>query len=113
MNGREVFGRRDVVIDERHSIGHRECRSRRLRADREVVEQQVVGMTRVDQFAIVARQRLEDAIRRFDEDLRHVAGLAQDALDPQHFVTDGVAIGQGRQNLMDRRRPDRYHALLG
>ena len=55
----EVLGRRDVVIDERHPIGQRERRPRRLRSDRKVVEQQVVGMAGVDQLAVVARQRLE------------------------------------------------------
>ena len=70
----EVLRRRDVVVDERHPIGQRERRARRLRADREVVEQQVVGMAGVDQLAIVARQRLEPAVGRLDEDVRLVAG---------------------------------------
>ena len=70
----EVLRRRDVVVDERHPVGQRERRARRLRAEREMVEQQVVGMAGVDQLAVVARQRLEPAVGGLDEDLRLVAG---------------------------------------
>ena len=70
----EVLGRRDVVVDERHAIGQRVRRPRRLRPDREMVQQQVVGMAGVDQLAVVARQRLEPAIGGLDEDVRLVAG---------------------------------------
>ena len=59
----EVLGRRDVVVDERHPIGQRVRRARRLGAEREMVEQQVVGMAGVDELAVVARQRLEPADR--------------------------------------------------
>ena len=55
----EVLRRRDVVVDERHPVRQRVRGSRRLRSDREVVEQQVVRMAGVDELAIVARQRLE------------------------------------------------------
>ena len=39
----EILRRRDVVVDERHPIGQRERRARRLRAEREMMEQQVVA----------------------------------------------------------------------
>ena len=58
-------------------------------------------MARIGQVAIVPRQVLEPRIRGLDEDLRLVAGIAQHALDAQHFVTDGVAVAKGREHLMD------------
>ena len=39
----EILRRRDVVVDERHPIGQRERRPRRLRAEREMMEQQIVA----------------------------------------------------------------------
>ena len=66
----EILRRRDVVVDERHPIGQRVRRSRRLRADREMVQQQVVRMAGVDQLAVVAGQRFEPRIGRLDEDVR-------------------------------------------
>ena len=55
----KILRRRDVVVDERHPVRQRERRPRRLRAEREMVEQQVVGMADVDELPVVARQRLE------------------------------------------------------
>ena len=65
----EVLRRRDVVIDERHPIGQRECGPRRLGAERKVMEQQVVGMAEVDQLAVVASLRFEAMVCGLDEDL--------------------------------------------
>ena len=42
MDADEVLGRRDVVVDEHHPAGQRVRRARRARADREMVDQQVV-----------------------------------------------------------------------
>ena len=98
----EIFRRRDVVVDERHPIGQRVRRARRLRAEREMMEQQVVGMAGVDELAVVARQRLEPAVGGLDEDVRLVAGAAQHALDAEDFVADGVAVAERREHLMDR-----------
>ena len=39
----EILRRRDVVVDERHPIGQRERGARRLGAEREMMEQQVVA----------------------------------------------------------------------
>ena len=101
MHADEVLRRRDVVIDERHPIGQRERGPRRLRADREMMEQQVVGMAGVDQLAVVARQRLEPRVGGLDEDLRLVAGAAQHALDAEHLVADRVAVAERREHLVD------------
>ena len=43
----EVLGRRDVVVHERHPAGQRVCRPRRPRADREVVDHDVVRIARL------------------------------------------------------------------
>ena len=55
----------------------------------------------VDQLAIVARQRLEPVVGRLDENLRLVAGRAQHPLNPEHFVADGVAVTERREDLVD------------
>ena len=101
----EVLGRRDVVVDQRHSIRQRVRRPRRLRPEREVVQQQVVAAAEVDQLAVVARLRLEPVIRRLDENLRLVAGGAEHALDAEHLVADGVAIAQRGEHLVDPDHP--------
>ena len=103
VDAREVLGRRDVVVDERHPIGQREGGPRRARSDREVVEQQVVGMARVDELAVVARQRLEAMVGRLDEDVRLVSRRAQHPLDAEHLVADGVAVAERGEHLVDAR----------
>src|SRR6184192_2638021 len=50
----------------RHPVGQRERRARCLRSERKVVDQQVVAIARVDELAVVARQRFEAVIRGFD-----------------------------------------------
>ena len=97
----EIVGRRDVVIDERHAIGQRECRARSLRAEGEMVKQQIVAAAAIDELAKIARLRLEPVIGGLDEDLGFIPGVAQHALDAQHLVADGVAIPQRRQHLVD------------
>ena len=103
MHVDEELGRRDVVIDERHPVGQREGHARRPRADREMVDQQVVGMTGLGQVAVVERQVLETAIGGLDEDLRDVAGGLQHPLDAQHLVADRVAVPQRREYLVHLR----------
>ena len=97
----EVLGRRDVVVDEHHPIGQRVGHPRRARSDREMVNQDVVGMARIRQVAIIQRQILEPRVSGLDEDLRLVAGTAQHALDAQHFVTDRIAVAERGEHLMD------------
>ena len=58
-------------------------------------------MAGVDQLAVVARQRLEPVVGRLDEDVRLVARAAQDALDAEHLVADGVAVAERREHLVD------------
>src|SRR5262245_34154155 len=117
MHADEVFLRRDVVIDERHPIGKRVCRPRRLRAQREVVKQKVVGIAEVDQFAIIAGLRFEPIVSRFDEDVRLVSGGAKDALNAEHLMADRVAVPQRREHLVDpdhaRLRLDSYDGIAG
>ena len=50
------------------------------------MDQDVVGVARVQQIAIVVGQILETRVGRLDEDLRLVAGVAQHALNAQHLV---------------------------
>ena len=97
----EVLGRRDVVVDERHPIGQRIGRSRRLGPEREVVEEQVVGTARVDQLPIVTRQRFETWIGGLDEDIGLIAGSAQHPLRAKDFVADGIAVAERRKNLVN------------
>ena len=67
------------------------------------MQQQVVGVARVHQLAVVAREILEPRVRRLDEDLRLVAGRAQHALDAEHLVADGVAVPERGEHLVDGR----------
>src|SRR5690606_2663701 len=71
------------------------------RSDGEVVDQQVVGMARVEQIAVVVRQILEPRVRGLDEDLGLVAGGAQHALDAQHLVPDGIAVAERGEHLVN------------
>ena len=66
-----------------------------------MVQQQVVRMAVVHQFAKIARQRLKARIGRFDEDLGLVAGRAQHPLNAEHLVADRVTVPQRRQHLVD------------
>jgi hypothetical protein len=45
VHAEEVLGRRDVVVDEHHPARQRECRARRARSERKVVDEQIVGVT--------------------------------------------------------------------
>src|SRR6187401_842135 len=66
-----------------------------------MVEQQVVRTARIDQIAVVVGQVLEPGVRRLDEGLRVVAGRAQDPLDAEHLVADGVAVAERGKHLVD------------
>src|SRR5262245_3019711 len=69
-----------------------------------MVNQDIVRMARFGQVAIVLRQILEPLVGGLDEDFGVVACGAKHALDAEDFVTDGVAIPEGRQDLMNRDR---------
>ena len=86
MHVDEILRRRDVVIHEHHAIRQRVRDARRARADRKVVDQDVVGMTRVRQIPVIDGEVLETRIGGLDEDLRLVPGAAQYALDAEHLV---------------------------
>ena len=53
------------------------------------------------QVAIVARQVLEPRIRCLDENPGVISGLAQHALNTQHFMADGIAIAKRREHLVN------------
>ncbi len=108
----EEFRRRDVVVDQRHPVGQSERHPRGPRADREMVDQQVVGMAGVGQVAVVDGEVLQPRVSRLDEDLGLVARAAQHALDAEHFVADRVAVAERREHLVHLRHqasclPDR------
>ncbi len=108
VHAHEILGRRDVVVDERHPVRQCECHAGRFGADREMVKEQIVGMARSHQIAIVPGQVFETRIRGLHEDVGLVAGRPQGTLDPQHLMADGVAVAERGQHLMDRRlRHDR------
>ena len=64
-------------------------------------------MAGVHELAVVAGQRFEALVGRFDEDIRFVSGAAKDALDAEDLVADRIAVAEGGQNLVN---PD--HARL-
>ena len=92
---------RDVVIDENLPIGQRVGDAGCARADREVMDQDVRRIARLDQVAVVARLIFEPGIGRLHEDVGLEPGSAKNALDAEHFVADGVAIAEGCEHLMD------------
>src|SRR5260370_36827382 len=96
----EVLRRRDVVVDERHAVGQRKRGARSARPEREMMQQQIVGMAEVDELAVVARQRLQAVVRGLDENIRMVARRAQHALNAENLVADRIAITQTRAHLM-------------
>lgn len=61
----------------------------------------MIGVADVDEVTIVARHRLEPAVCRLNEDLRLVPGSLEDPLYPQDLVSDGIAVAQRGENLMD------------
>ena len=103
VHAEEVLGRRDVVVHEHHPARQRERRARRARAEREVVDEQVVLADLVHHVAVVHRQVLEPRIGGFDDDLGLEAGGAQGAADAEDLVADRVAVAQRRENLVDAR----------
>ena len=105
MHVHEVVGWRDVVIDQHHPIGQRVGDARCARSDREVMDQDVVGMAGLGQFAVVDREILEARIGGLDEDLRLIPRLSQYPLNGDDLVTDGIAIPEGRQHLVHGNRP--------
>ena len=64
VHAEEVLRRRDVVVHEHHPARQRVRGAGRARADREVMDQQVVGPTRADHVAIVASSDPRAADRR-------------------------------------------------
>src|SRR5262249_43091313 len=97
----EVFGRRDVVIDERHPIRKGEGGARCFRAKREMVKQQSLGVAEVHQFAAIAGQRLERYVDSFDEEVGLMAVTPQPALNAENFVANRIAVPERSQDLMD------------
>src|SRR5262245_50539941 len=95
MDTHEVLRRRDVVVDERHSIRQGIRNPRRLRPEREMVKQQMIGMADINELSVIARQRLETRVCRFDEDVGLISGGSKHALYPKHLVTDSVSVSQG------------------
>jgi hypothetical protein len=67
-----------------------------------MVNQDVVGVADIPQLAVVTRQVLDARLCRLDEDIRLVAGAAEDALNAEDFVANRVAIAERGQHLMDR-----------
>ena len=66
-----------------------------------MMNQQIVGVAAIDELPVVARQRLQPVICRFDEDLRFIAGPTEHPLNGEHLVTDRVAVPERREYLMD------------
>ena len=101
MQTDKEFRRGNVVINERHPIGQRKRRAGGLRRQREVVQQQIVGVAVVDEVPVVDRHRLEPWVGGLDEDLRFITGRAKDPLNAEYLVADGIAVAQRGKHLMD------------
>src|SRR3954471_18420721 len=101
MYADEVRGRRDVVIEERHAPWQRVRRPRRARANREVMNEEISCTDRADELAVVDRLVFESRIGSLDEDIRVVSGAAQHTLDPEDLVSNGVAVSERGEDLMD------------
>src|ERR1041384_7115785 len=65
------------------------------------MNQHVVFIEIDERIAIVDRQMLQPWIRGLDDDAGFESGSCQHALDAEHFVADGVAISERRQDLMN------------
>ena len=63
-------------------------------------------MAGIGQFAIVAGGRLQPVVGRLDEDLRLVSLGAEDALNPEDFVSDGIAVSERGEDLVDLNHRD-------
>ena len=99
----EKLGRSDVVVDENLTVGDGVSHAGSTGSDREMMDQNVGRVAGLKQIAIVLRHVLEAVVGRLDEDLGLKPGASEDALDTQHFVTDGVAIAERGENLMNLR----------
>ena len=65
------------------------------------MQQQVVGPARVQQVPVVVRKVLGPGIGGLDEDLRVVPGAAEHTPDPEDLVSNGVAVSERGEDLMD------------
>ena len=101
----EVFWWGDVVIDEHHPVLEGVGDPRHAGPDREVVDQDVVGLRGVDQIPVVVGERLQPRIGGLDEDLGCVTRRAQHRADTKHLVAYGIAIAERGQYLMHRGPP--------
>ena len=99
----EELRRRDVVVDENLSIGQRVCDARGPGADRKMMDQDVRRVAFLDEVAVVARAIFEPRVGGLNEDVGLEAGAAERPLDAEHFVADGIAIAERRENLMNLR----------
>ena len=66
-----------------------------------MMQHQIVRVAEIDQFPVVAGQRLQPVVGGLDEDLRLVALRAQDALNSEGLMPDSVAVAERRQDLVN------------
>ena len=103
VHAEEVLRRRDVVVNEDHPARQCVCGSRRAGADREMMDEDVLGTDLADHLAVVQREIFESRIGGFDENLGGVAGGAQDALAGEYLVADRIAVAKRGEDLVHAR----------
>ena len=67
------------------------------------MNQQIVRADLVDHLAIIDGQIFKARIGGFHDDLGLVARGAQDTIDPEYLVSDGIAVPERREDLVDAR----------
>ncbi len=103
VDAQKIFGRRDVVIHERHAAGKRKRRARGARSEGEMVDQQIVVADLPHHVPVINGEIFEPRVCRFDDDLGLEAGGEKGPANAQHLVADGVAVSKRRQNLVHAR----------
>ena len=63
-------------------------------------------MTRGREVQVIEGLILEPVVGGLHENLGLISRGSQHALNPEHFVADGVAVAERRQDLVDRNRHD-------
>jgi hypothetical protein len=66
-----------------------------------VMNEQIVVADHLYRITIVDGEMRQPRVRGFDDDVGLEPGLAEDPLNSEHFVTDGVAVSERRQDLMN------------
>src|SRR4030042_6643700 len=93
--------RRDVVVDHGFPVRDAEEELGNGRADGKMEDNNVGGRAELPVLAVIAPQAGQPGIKETGENVRAVSLLAEDLLDFEHLVGDGVAISERSRKLVD------------